>query len=157
MCRVRDLLDAGVNVALGTDGAASANDIDLWNAIRLAGLLPGVVHGDPTELSAKDLVRMATINGGKALGVDAQVGSIEVGKRADIIVLDPLSPFSVPAFDPLGMLAYSTTRAEIKTVLVGGNLVVHDGHVVNLPADWSARVDRAAAAVAAVGHTHADA
>lgn len=157
LCRVRDLLDAGVNVALGTDGAASANDIDLWNAIRLAGLLPGVVHGDPTELSAKDLVRMATINGAKALGVDAQVGSIEVGKRADIIVLDPHSPFSVPAFDPLGMLAYSTTRAEIKTVLVGGNPVVHDGHVVNLPADWSARVDRAAAAVAAVGHTHADA
>jgi 5-methylthioadenosine/S-adenosylhomocysteine deaminase len=150
LCRVRDLLDAGVNVALGTDGAASANDIDLWNAIRLAGFLPGIVHGDPTALSARELVRMATINGAKALGVDTQVGSIEVGKRADIIVLDPGSPFSVPAFDPLGMLAYSTTRGEIATVMVGGRPVVVDGRVVNLPVDWSARVASAAATVSAV-------
>ncbi len=150
LCRVRDLLDAGVNVALGTDGAASANDIDLWNSIRLAGFLPSIVNDSPASISARELVRMATINGAKALGVDAQLGSIEVGKRADVVVLDPASPFSMPSFDPLGTLAYATTRAEVRTVLVGGSCVVRDGKVLRMPPDLAANVAIAAERVARV-------
>ncbi len=149
LCRVRHLLDAGVNVALGTDGAASANDIDLWNAIRLAGLLPGVAHDNSTSISARELIRMATINGARALGVDAQLGSLEVGKRADIVMLDTQSPFSMPSFDPLATLAYATTRAEVHTVLVGGSPVVSAGRVIRQPAGLGSQVVAAAERVRA--------
>jgi 5-methylthioadenosine/S-adenosylhomocysteine deaminase len=150
LCRVRALLDAGVNVALGTDGAASANDIDIWQAVRLAGFLPSIMNGDPTLLSAKDLVRMATINGAKALGVDSQLGSIEVGKRADLVILDPDSPFTTPSFDPYGTLAFATTRAEVHTVMVGGQTVVSEGRVIATPDDLGERISEHAEHVASL-------
>jgi 5-methylthioadenosine/S-adenosylhomocysteine deaminase len=149
LCRVRELLDAGVNVALGTDGAASANDIDIWNAIRLAGFLPSIMNNDPKTLSAKELVRMATVNGAKALGVDSQLGSLEVGKRADLVILDPDSPFITPSFDPYGTLAYATTRAEVHTVMVGGHIRVSEGRVLSTPNDLGERISEQADRVAA--------
>jgi 5-methylthioadenosine/S-adenosylhomocysteine deaminase len=147
---VRRLLDAGVNVALGTDGAASANDLDIWMAIRLAGFLPSIMHDDPTEISAKELVRMATINGAKAMGVDSLLGSIEVGKRADLVMLDPDAFGTMPSFEPLGTLAYATTRAEVHTVMVGGNVVVSNGRVLNAPVNLAERVLLAASDVHSV-------
>jgi 5-methylthioadenosine/S-adenosylhomocysteine deaminase len=120
---VRRLLDAGVNVALGTDGSASANDLDLWMAMRLAGFIAGLVHDDPSELSAIELVRMATINGAKALGLDNQVGSIEVDKRADIVVMRADSATMVPSFDPRSSLAYCASRGDIHHVFVDGRRV----------------------------------
>ncbi len=144
---VRKLLDAGVNVALGTDGAASANDLDLWMAMRLAGFLSSIMHDDPTEISARELVRMATINGAKAMGVDSLLGSIEVGKRADILMLDPNAYATMPTFDPVGTLAYATTRAEVHTVLVGGAIVVSNGKVLTAADNLADQVRGAASAV----------
>jgi 5-methylthioadenosine/S-adenosylhomocysteine deaminase len=146
---IRALLDAGVNVALGTDGSASANDLDLLMAMRLASYLSSMVTGNPRALSARDVVRMATINGARALGVDTQLGSVEVGKRADLVVLDADAASSTPSFDPYGTLAYATTRAEVHTVMIGGELVVSGGRVLRVREDLADRVGAAAELVAA--------
>ena len=137
---VRKMLDAGVNVALGTDGASSANDLDLWMAMRLASFLPSIMHGDPGEITATDVVRMATMNGAKALGRRSTHGSVEVGKVADVVVLDGRAAAITPSHDPLSTLAYSTSRAEVSHVFVAGAHVVDGGRVVTVPVDLHDRV-----------------
>ncbi len=124
--RILDLHRAGVNVALGTDGPASGNDIDLWIAIRLAGYIQKNVAKNPAVLPALDIVRMATINGARALQLDHSIGSLEVGKRADLIVLDADSPSLTPNFNPHTTIATSVTRADVVNVLVDGKVVVRD-------------------------------
>jgi 5-methylthioadenosine/S-adenosylhomocysteine deaminase len=126
VARILDLQRAGVNVALGTDGPASGNDIDLWIAIRLAGYMQKTFAKNPAALPAVELVRMATINGARALQLDHMIGSLEVGKRADIIILDADSPSLTPNFDPHTTIATSVTRADVRHVLVDGNIVVRD-------------------------------
>jgi 5-methylthioadenosine/S-adenosylhomocysteine deaminase len=126
VARILDLQRAGVNIALGTDGPASGNDIDLWIAIRLAGYMQKTVAKDPSVLPAVDLVRMATINGAKALQLDHIIGSLEVGKRADLIVLDADSPSLTPSFEPHTTIATCVTRADVRHVLVDGQIVVRD-------------------------------
>jgi 5-methylthioadenosine/S-adenosylhomocysteine deaminase len=124
--RVVDLLHAGVNVALGTDGPASGNDLDLWLAMRLAGYGQKNRSDDPTVLPAHEVVRMATINGARALGIDRLVGSLEVGKRADVIVLDADSPSLTPSFDPHVSIAASAGRGDVVHVVIDGEMVVRD-------------------------------
>ena len=124
--RITDLHRAGANVALGTDGPASGNDLDLWLAMRLAGYGQKNVTGDPTVLPAHEVVRMATINGARALGIDHLVGSLEVGKRADVIVLDADSPSLTPAFDPHVAVAASAGRGDVLHVIIDGEIVVRD-------------------------------
>ena len=126
VARILDLQRAGVNIALGTDGPASGNDIDLWIAIRLAGYMQKTVAKDPSVLPAVDLVRMATINGAKALQLDHIIGSLEVGKRADLLVLDADSPSLTPSFEPHTTIATCVTRADVRHVLVDGQIVVRD-------------------------------
>ena len=126
VARILDLQRAGVNVALGTDGPASGNDIDLWIAIRLAGYMQKTFAKNPAVLPAVELVRMATINGARALQLDHMIGSLEVGKRADIIVLDADSPSLTPNFDPHTTIATCVTRADVRHVIVDGNAVVRD-------------------------------
>jgi 5-methylthioadenosine/S-adenosylhomocysteine deaminase len=126
VARILDLQRAGVNVALGTDGPASGNDIDLWIAIRLAGYMQKTFSKNPAMLPAVELVRMATINGARALQLDHMIGSLEVGKRADIIILDADSPSLTPNFDPHTAIATCVTRADVRHVLVDGNVVVRD-------------------------------
>ena len=126
VARILDLQRAGVNIALGTDGPASGNDLDLWIAIRLAGYVQKTVAKDPSVLPAVDLVRMATINGAKALQLDHIIGSLEVGKRADLIVLDADSPSLTPSFEPHTTIATCVTRADVRHVLVDGQIVVRD-------------------------------
>ena len=126
IARILDLHRAGVNVALGTDGPASGNDIDLWIAIRLAGYMQKTFAKNPAVLPAVELVRMATINGARALQLDHLIGSLEVGKRADIIILDADSPSLTPNFDPHTTIATCVTRADVRHVIVDGNVVVRD-------------------------------
>ena len=126
VARILDLQRAGVNVALGTDGPASGNDIDLWIAIRLAGYMQKTFAKNPAVLPAVELVRMATINGARALQLDHLIGSLEVGKRADIIILDADSPSLMPNFDPHTTIATCVTRADVRHVIVDGNVVVRD-------------------------------
>ena len=126
VARILDLQRAGVNVALGTDGPASGNDIDLWIAIRLAGYMQKTFAKNPAVLPAVELVRMATINGARALQLDHMIGSLKVGKRADIIILDADSPSLTPNFDPHTTIATCVTRADVRHVIVDGDIVVRD-------------------------------
>lgn len=126
VARILDMQKAGVNIALGTDGPASGNDIDLWIAIRLAGYMQKTIANNPLVLPAVDLVRMATINGAKALHLEHIIGSLEVGKRADLIVLDADSPSLTPSFDPHTTITTCVTRADVRHVVVDGQVIVRD-------------------------------
>jgi 5-methylthioadenosine/S-adenosylhomocysteine deaminase len=127
---VFDYLERGVNVALGADGAASNNRLDAWEELRLAGLLSRFRAGPP-GVAALDLFEMATIAGARALGLDAEVGSIEVGKYADLCVLDLRRAHAfAPASDIYTALVYSARSADVQLVMVGGRIVVQDGELV---------------------------
>ena len=130
--RVVDLMRAGANVALGTDGPASGNDLDMWLAMRLAGYVQKNLSGDPAQLTAPQVVRMATLNGARALGIDDLVGSIEAGKQADLVVLDSHSPSLTPTFDPHVTLAASAGRGDVRHVITDGRVVVRDRQVLTI-------------------------
>lgn len=130
--RVVEMIRAGVNIALGTDGPASGNDLDMWLAMRLAGYVQKNLSGDPAQLTAAQVVRMATLNGARALGIDDLVGSIEVGKRADLVVLDSHSPSLTPTFDPHVALAASAGRGDVRHVITDGQMVVRDRQVMTI-------------------------
>ncbi len=142
---VERYLDAGINVALGTDGAASANDLDIWMAMRLASYARKVSTDDPITLPAPIVVAMATRNGAKAAGTSSTSGSIEVGKRADIVVLRHDSLAIAPSFDPHSTLAYATGRGDVAHVVHGGRVVVRNSSLVNTEA--SEILGRAAAQI----------
>jgi cytosine/adenosine deaminase-related metal-dependent hydrolase len=126
---VAEYLERGVNMALGADGAASNNRLDGWEELRLAGLLSRLRHGPP-GIPALDLFEMATIGGARALGLDADIGSIEIGKYADLAVLDLRRPHAVGPEDVYSQLIYSARAADVRLVLVGGRIVVEEGRLV---------------------------
>jgi len=120
-------LKAGVNVALGTDGAASNNTSDMLDTMRLAALIHKGAQRDATAMRATDVARMATRGGAKALHLDDSIGSLEVGKRADIVLFDPDRLRSTPMYDPLATLAYSSSAENIDTTIVDGKVVYRRG------------------------------
>ena len=126
VCRVPELLAAGVTVGLGTDGCSSSNDLDLFVALRFAALVPKGVFGDATAVPAAAALRMATMGSARAVGLDDLVGSIEVGKQADLVLLDPMSPSLVPTFDPIGTVVYAAGRGDVTDVWVAGRHVVRN-------------------------------
>jgi cytosine/adenosine deaminase-related metal-dependent hydrolase len=123
---IAEYLEHGVNVALGADGAASNNRLDGWEELRLAGLL-GKYRGGPTALPAVDLFEIATIGGARALGLDADIGSIEIGKSADLAVLELRRPHALGPDDVYTQLVYSACASDVRHVFVGGKAVVADG------------------------------
>ncbi len=132
---VAAMLDAGVAVGLGTDGAASNNDLDLWQEIDTAAKLAKVTTGDPTVVDARQAMAMATIEGARAIHMDDEIGSLEVGKRADLIAVaaDAIHQQPQPATgNPYSLLAYATKAADVRTVIVEGRVVVEDGRVLTL-------------------------
>ncbi|MEL6789021.1 MAG: amidohydrolase [Pseudomonadota bacterium] len=118
--------DKGVHIGLGTDGAVSGNDLDMWKSIRLAAILHNGATENPVAMGAGEVIRMATINGALALGVADETGSLEVGKRADILLMDPRQAHAVPVFDPLNYLVYSASHQDVCDVYVAGRQVVKD-------------------------------
>ncbi len=119
------LLSAGVTVGLGTDGAVSSNSLDVLGAVRQAAL----VHkagGDPTAVGAEQAVRMATVEGARALGLGDRLGSLEVGKRADLVVLDLAAPHLRPAHDPWSTLAYAAHSSDVRDTVVDGRVLMRD-------------------------------
>lgn len=126
------LVAAGVNVALGTDGAISGNDLDMFMAMRLAATLHKATSGDAAVLSTHDVLRMATINGARALGVADRIGSLEVGKSADLVALAIDRPHAVPLFDPMTHIVYSAGRGDVADVYVAGRRVVENGRPVGV-------------------------
>ena len=123
---VPDMLRAGVRVGLGTDGAASNNELDLLAEIQLAALLHKGVRLDPLAVPAAAALEMATIGGARALGLDHLIGSLEPGKRADVVVVELDEDNLVPLYDPVSHLAYAVEAADVRTVLVDGRVVVRD-------------------------------
>ncbi|MCP5144677.1 MAG: TRZ/ATZ family hydrolase [Gammaproteobacteria bacterium] len=132
ICPVPELLEAGINVALGTDGAASNNDLDMFSEMRTAALLAKGSTGRPTVVPAHTALRMATQNGADALGLGDRIGSLEVGKQADIVAVDLARPATEPVYDPISQLVYAAGRDQVSQVWVAGRQVVVDGSVVTL-------------------------
>jgi len=124
--RIGDLQRAGITVALGTDGASSGNDLDLWKAMRHAGFMQAIATGNPAVLPARELVAMVTIGGAQALGLQAETGSLEPGKRADITMVRLDAPHMTPIFDPYSALAYAAGREDVRHVISRGRIIVRD-------------------------------
>ncbi|MDX1643915.1 MAG: amidohydrolase [Thermoanaerobaculia bacterium] len=131
------MLAAGVEVGLGTDGPGSNNDLDLWGEMDTAAKLHKLVSRDPTVVDARQAFEMATLGGARALGLDALVGSLEVGKRADLVVVASGGFHQAPqppAENPYSLLVYATRASDVETVLVDGRVVVRDGRVLTVDA-----------------------
>ena len=147
-CRVDDLRAAGINVALGTDGAASNNSLDLFDELRAAALLRISLTEDPTVVRPADMLRMATLDGARALGLDAEIGSLEVGKAADLVAIDFDHPAMQPLHDPCAQLVHAQAGRHVSHVWVNGRCLYEQGrfHTLDVPRvlararEWPARM-----------------
>lgn len=132
VARIKELIDLGVNVALGTDGAASNNSLDMFETVKFAALLQKSFYRDSKVLSAYQVLKMATLDGAKALGLDGVIGSLEVGKRADIILVDLSKPHLKPLNNIYAALAYSARGSDVDTVIVDGKILMENRRVQTL-------------------------
>ena len=131
-CPTYKLQQAGVNICIGTDGAASNNDLDMLAEMRTAALIAKAVANNASVLPAEDALRMATINAAKALGLDSEIGSIEVGKSADITAVDLSGIENQPVYNPVSQLVYSAGRENVSNVWVAGNHLLKDRELTTL-------------------------
>jgi len=129
---ITEMLAAGVNVGLGTDGAASNNDLDMWEEIRLAALLQKVHHLDPTVLPAETVLRMATSGGARAIGMDTEIGSLEIGKQADIIQLSFDDVHFIPSYNVISQLVYVADEQDVVNVVIAGRLVMEERDILTI-------------------------
>jgi 5-methylthioadenosine/S-adenosylhomocysteine deaminase len=134
-CPVGKLIDAGINVAIGTDGAASNNDLDLFGELKTAALLAKAVADDASVLDAHAALRMATISGAKALGWDDQIGSLEAGKSADMIAVEISSLSQKPLYNPASQLVYSNAGSHVTHSWVAGKALLRERSLVTLDED----------------------
>lgn len=123
---------AGVNVALGTDGAASNNNLDMLEEMRWAALLQKVATKDPTAIPAIEALRMATCNGATAIGINESVGRLSVGKRADIVLMDIDKVNMLPSYDYISDLVYAANSQAITDVIVDGQILMSQGHLTTI-------------------------
>jgi 5-methylthioadenosine/S-adenosylhomocysteine deaminase len=126
------LLHKGVIVGLGTDGAASNNDLDIFGEMRTAAKIHKVAEMDPTVMDAKTVLKMATIDGARVLGLDDRIGSIESGKCADIIILETNKPHWTPLFNPYSQLVYAASGADVVTSIIAGKVVMRDRKLLTM-------------------------
>ncbi len=148
---ISELLAQGVTVGLGTDGAGSNNNLDLWGELSLAARLHKVWRGDPTCLPAPQAVALATREGARVLGLEDQTGTLTPGKEADLIVLDLNQPHLTPLYDPFSHLAYAARAADVRHVMVRGRWLLFDRRFTSL--DWpeiAARLRRDSRGLAAL-------
>ncbi len=131
-CPVDRLIKAGVNVAIGTDGAASNNDLDLFSEVKTAALLAKAVAGDATALGAHTALRMATLNGAKALGLEEYIGSLEIGKAADITAIDLGELAMQPVYNPASQLVYTHSGQAVTHVWVEGKCLLKNRELQTL-------------------------
>jgi 5-methylthioadenosine/S-adenosylhomocysteine deaminase len=131
-CEVQKLIDAGINVALGTDGAASNNDLDMIGEMRSAALLAKAVHNDASALPASEALRMATLNGARALGLGDDTGSLQTGKWADITAIDLGWLETRPLYDPVSQIVYAAGREQVSDVWVAGDHLLRNRELTQL-------------------------
>jgi 5-methylthioadenosine/S-adenosylhomocysteine deaminase len=127
LCPVARLLKAGINVALGTDGAASNNDLDMIGEMRTAALIGKLAADSAEALGARDVLRMATLNGARTLGLGEETGSLVPGKWADAICIDLARLNTEPVYDPVSQIVYAASRDQVVDVWVGGHRLLADG------------------------------
>lgn len=142
-CPVERLWQAGVNVAIGTDGAASNNDLDLLGETRTAALLAKAVAGSATALDAHRALRMATLNGARALGIERDTGSLEPGKAADMVAFDLSGLAQQPIYDPVSQLIYASGRDCVRHVWVAGKQLLEDKRLTRMDEEALIRTAKA--------------
>lgn len=125
------MLDSGINVSLGTDGQGSGDNLDLFESMKLCALLQKGLYEDPTKINSYDVIKMATINGAKALGIDNEVGSIEVNKKADLIIIDNTKISTKPVNDLLSQIVYNINGNDVITTIVDGNILMENRKLTN--------------------------
>jgi 5-methylthioadenosine/S-adenosylhomocysteine deaminase len=123
---VEKMIKKGINVALGTDGPSSNNNLNMFEEINLAAIINKSVNHDATSIPAITAIKMATVNGAKALGLEKEIASIEVGKKADLIIIDTQKPHFYPRHNIISAVAYSAQASDVKTVIVDGKIVMED-------------------------------
>ncbi len=123
------LLKEGICVGLGTDGCASNNDLDLFLEMDTVAKLHKVKTLDSTAMDARTVLRMATIQGARALGLDESIGSLEKGKKADLIIIDTHKPHLTPMYNPVSHLVYAAMGSDVRTSIINGAIVMEDGHL----------------------------
>ena len=136
-CPVKQLIETGVNVALGTDGAASNNDLDMLGEMKTAALLAKALSKDSTAVSAHTALEMATINSAKALGLDHEIGSLEPDKQADITAIDLETIESQPLYDPISQIVYTANRDQISDVWISGKQILNNKIVTTIDTNQS--------------------
>lgn len=132
IARVSMLLERGINVGLGTDSAASNNSLSIMREMTFAALLGKGIDEDPTVIPAKQALKMATLGGAKAIGWSQEIGSLEPGKKADIVLVKYDAPHYHPAADPITHLVYSGRDADVDTVIVNGKVVMRKGQLTTI-------------------------
>jgi 5-methylthioadenosine/S-adenosylhomocysteine deaminase len=130
--KIPALRKAGVSAGLGTDGAASNNDLDMFEAMRQAAFLHKLTSNDPRTLPAREVLGMATIEGARALGMDDRIGSLEAGKRADLILVSLTGARQTPMYDPISHLVYVARGDDVRTTIVNGKILMRDRKMLTL-------------------------
>jgi 5-methylthioadenosine/S-adenosylhomocysteine deaminase len=131
-CPVQQLLNAGINLGLGTDGAASNNDLDLFGEMHIAALIGKAIANDPTACKASDILEMATLGGAKALALDSEIGSLEPNKAADLIAVNLNELNTVPVYHPISQLVYATHSHQVTDVWVAGKALLKNRELQTL-------------------------
>jgi 5-methylthioadenosine/S-adenosylhomocysteine deaminase len=131
IARIAEMLDRGVSVSLGADGAPCNNRLDMFTEMRTAALLQKVLRG-ARALPALTALRMATANGALALGLADQLGSVEVGKRADLQLINLTRLHTIPHPDPISTIVYAAEASDVETVIIDGQIVIRDGELLTL-------------------------
>ena len=138
-CKIADItkyLDNGINVALGTDGQGSGSNLDMIETMKIACLMQGGIHENEKRITAKDVIKMATINGAKLLKLDNEIGSIEIGKKADIIILDMEEKLdnitTLPNLNEISNIVYNINGRNVVTTIINGNILMEERKIKNL-------------------------
>ncbi len=132
VARVPEMLKAGVNVGLGTDGAASNNDVSMWEEIDTAAKLHKLYANNPTVVNAREALEMATIRGARAIHLEKEIGSLEAGKRADLIIVDINSVHQTPMYNIYSQLVYATKASDVESVMINGKVVMTGRRVLTI-------------------------
>lgn len=132
IAKIVSLLSLGINVGLGTDGPASNNTLDMFETMKIGSLLQKVFYQNPTALPAFDVLKMATVDGAKALGLEKDIGSLENGKKADIVLIDLAKPHLKPLHDIYASIVYAARGSDVDTVIVDGKILMEKRHVKTL-------------------------